>query len=241
MRLTSLLFLTTSIFFAASSRAEVEDPAQRLDSVHLGKMNEILRLHTEATQETVRIRLQNPLTETTRLTDVYVEWAPTTSKPTSAVYVEISPETGELQMKAGIGVDALFDDRFRKDLSKTWAKSLKHDGANPGVERIVRKLLDRMETPLTLAPELPLSLENDENENTFTLTPTVRLPLLILVLFVAFISLGVFLWRGLFSEIHLTSERETRVAPWFGKRFSRKIREDRDLLTGGGIAGEWAP
>ena len=163
--------MTLSLFFAASSRAEVEDPAQRLDPVHLEKMNETLRLHTEATQETVRVRVQSPITDATRLTDVYVEWAPTTVKPTSTVYVEISPENGDFQMKAGIGVDGLFDDRFRKELSKTWSKSLKHDGPNPGVERIIRKILDRMETPLTLAPELPLSLEDDESETNFTLTP----------------------------------------------------------------------
>ncbi|RYZ66979.1 MAG: hypothetical protein EOP09_11790 [Proteobacteria bacterium] len=61
------------------------------------------------------------------------------------------------------------------------------------------------------------------------------------MLFIAVLSLASFVWRSLFSEIHLTAEREDRVSPWFGKRMSNQIKVDQDILTGGGVAGDWAP
>ncbi|RYZ62790.1 MAG: hypothetical protein EOP09_18455, partial [Proteobacteria bacterium] len=105
MKIHLALLTAISLSFTIAY-AEVEDPAQRLDPTHLAKLNETLKLHYEATQETVRIRIEKDLTPTDQFTAKYVEWAPTTSEPNGSVYVEISPDSREFQLKAGIGVDA---------------------------------------------------------------------------------------------------------------------------------------
>ena len=196
------------------------------------KISLLLSEHNQITAETVGVFFSDENAQDQgALSDHYVQWAPSTKKPTNSALIRIKKNSADFEVFSGAGFGALLGsegiDALRKNVLQRLSPKTPFDDR---VELIIDAFLVQIESPVPVALS-PI-------RNTDPVYPS-RFPIwLLLTVFgiLIFVCLGV-LYRVIYSEIHLGAYLEKRTSPYMGK--FRRARLDRDLISGGGISGHW--
>lgn len=251
-RLLIAFFALTTSVLAETPRAPefgVYDEATRLALPVLKAHERVLSEHRNLTNESVFIAVLKStppegLAEKAR--EILDAWRMQTPKPPNTVLMLVDSEKGELEIRVGLGLDAIVTDGRIQEIRKNYFRPEWREGNDTrAITLSVVEVLRTLESPLISGGEaiesyeragftggwVPVSVKKQGN--------SWWIWMLIGFTFVVFVLI-----RALAVEAHYTALGWVRVPAWksilrTGLRRRKNKSRGEGLITGGGVSGSY--